>query len=89
MCLAHIVHRSDRNRVAFSVTYQRAWLRQGENQYLNCPPEVAQRMPDDLVRLLGYQRGSDALGYWSDGEDPMTAVHPDREYHIGLGIGPE
>lgn len=80
---------SDTNRVAFSVGYQRAWLRQGENQYLNCPPDVAATMPDDIVRLLGYQRGSDALGYWRDGEDPMTAVHPDRTYHVGLGMGPE
>lgn len=82
-------NRTERNRVAFSVAYQRAWLRQGENQYLNCPPDVARSMPDDIVRLLGYQRGSDALGYWRDGEDPMTAVHPDRRYHVGLGLGPE
>ena len=82
-------NRSGTNRVALSVAYQRAWLRQGENQYLNCPPEIARTMPDDLVRLLGYQRGSDALGYWRDGEDPMTAVHPDRTYHVGLGMGPD
>jgi len=79
---------SDTNRVALSIGYQRAWLRQGENQYLNCPPEVAATMPDDLVRLLGYQRGCTALGYWRDGEDPMVAVHPDRAYHVGLGLGP-
>ncbi len=82
-------NRSDQNRVAFSVGYQRAWLRQGENQYLNCPPEAARNLPDDIVRLLGYQRGSDALGYWRDGEDPMTAVHPDRSYHIGLAMEPD
>ncbi|MXW97841.1 MAG: phytanoyl-CoA dioxygenase family protein [Acidimicrobiaceae bacterium] len=82
-------NRSDRNRTALSVGYQRAWLRQGENQYLNCPPEVARELPEDIVRLLGYQRGSDALGYWRDGEDPMTAVYPDRTYHVGLGMGPE
>jgi ectoine hydroxylase-related dioxygenase (phytanoyl-CoA dioxygenase family) len=82
-------NRSDHNRIAFSVAYQRAWLRQGENQYLNHPPEVAATMPDDIVRLLGYQRGAEALGYWRDGEDPMTAVHPDRTYHVGLGMGPD
>ena len=82
-------NRSGHNRVAFSVAYQRAWLRQGENQYLNHPPDVAAAMPDDIVRLLGYQRGSDALGYWRDGEDPMTAVHPDRTYHVGLALHPE
>ena len=80
---------STNSRAAFSVAYQRAWLRQGENQYLNHPPDVAATMPDDIVRLLGYQRGSDALGYWRDGEDPMTAVHPDRTYHIGLAMDPE
>lgn len=80
---------SDINRVALSVGYQRAWLRQGENQYLNCPPEVARTMPDKIVRLLGYRRGCLALGYWRDGEDPMTAVHPERTYHVGLGLGPD
>ena len=80
---------SDANRVALSIACQRAWLRQGENQYLNCPPDIARTMPDDLVRLLGYQRGSDALGYWRDGEDPMTSVHPERSYHLGLGMGPD
>ncbi len=80
---------SETNRVALSIAYQRAWLRQGENQYLNCPPEVAATMPDDLVELLGYQRGCAALGYWRDGEDPMVAVHPERKYHIGLGLGPD
>ena len=80
---------SDRNRVALSVGYQRAWLRQGENQYLNHPPEVAASMPEDIVRLLGYQRGCDAVGYWRDGEDPMTAVHPDRSYSIGLAMQPD
>lgn len=80
---------SDTNRVAVSIAYQRAWLRQGENQYLNCPPDVARTMPDDLVRLLGYQRGATALGYWRDGEDPMLAVHPDRIYHVGFGMGPD
>ena len=80
---------SDMNRVALSVAYQRAWLRQGENQYLNCPPDVARTMPEGFVRLLGYQRGCMALGYWRDGEDPMAAVHPDRTYHVGLGMGPD
>lgn len=80
---------SDESRVAFSVAYQRAWLRQGENQYLNHPPEVAATMPDDIVRLLGYQRGSDALGYWRDAEDPMTAVYPERSYPIGLAMNPD
>lgn len=80
---------SDTNRVAVSIAYQRGWLRQGENQYLNCPPDIARTMPDDLVRLLGYQRGCTALGYWRDGEDPMTAVHPDRTYHVGLGLAPD
>ncbi len=82
-------NRADTNRVAVSIAYQRGWLRQGENQYLNCPPELARTMPDDLIRLLGYQRGCTALGYWRDGEDPMTAVHPHRTYHVGLGLGPD
>ncbi|HEY5171175.1 MAG TPA: phytanoyl-CoA dioxygenase family protein, partial [Acidimicrobiia bacterium] len=57
-----------------NVGYTLSWLRQEENQYLACPPEVARELPEDLVRLAGYARGAYALGYYGDLRDPYDAV---------------
>lgn len=34
--------------------YTLDWLRQEENQYLSCPPDVAADFPPELRRLIGY-----------------------------------
>ena len=57
-----------------NVGYTLSWLRQEENQYLACPPEVARELPEDLARLAGYRRGAYALGYYGDLRDPYDAV---------------
>jgi ectoine hydroxylase-related dioxygenase (phytanoyl-CoA dioxygenase family) len=62
-------------RRGINVGYTLSWLRQEENQYLACPPEVARELPPELARLVGYQRGAYALGYFGDLRDPMEAVH--------------
>ena len=67
---------SDETRVGLNVTYNVGWLRQEENQYLSCPPEVAAELPDDLLRLMGYRIGAYALGYIDDVRDPLEAVRP-------------
>jgi hypothetical protein len=77
-------NRSTQRRVAINVDYCAGWLRQEENQYLACPPEVARTLPIELARLAGYQRGSYALGYYGDMSDPMTAVHPEFSANYGL-----
>ena len=58
-----------------NVGYTLSWLRQEENQYLACPPEVARELAPELARLVGYQRGAYALGYFGDLRDPMEALH--------------
>ena len=58
-----------------NVGYTLSWLRQEENQYLACPPEVARELPEDVARLAGYRRGAYALGYYGDLRDPIEAVH--------------
>jgi ectoine hydroxylase-related dioxygenase (phytanoyl-CoA dioxygenase family) len=68
-------NRSDEHRVGINVGYTLSWLRQEENQYLACPPEVARTLPTDLAKLIGYQRGAYALGYFGDTQDPMEALH--------------
>jgi len=52
-------------RSGMNITYLLGWLRQEENQYLSCPPEVARDLEPKLQALLGYTVGNNALGYFS------------------------
>jgi ectoine hydroxylase-related dioxygenase (phytanoyl-CoA dioxygenase family) len=67
---------TDATRIGLNITYNVAWLRQEENQYLSVPREVAQTLPTDLLRLMGYDRGAYALGYIDDLRDPIEAIRP-------------
>lgn len=69
-----------------SITYLLAWLRQEENQYLSCPPEIARELEPALQELLGYSIGNGSLGYFSL---PIPSRgHPDTlPPEIALGRG--
>jgi len=67
-------NRSDAVRSGLNITYNLAWLRQEENQYLTVPLEIARELPESLLRLMGYARGAYALGYLDDLRDPIEAV---------------
>jgi hypothetical protein len=67
-------NRSDTVRHALQFVYCAAWLRQEENQYLSTPPEVARELPDELLRLMGYDLGSYSLGYADDMRHPIDAI---------------
>ena len=69
-------NQSDQVRIGLNITYNLAWLRQEENQYLATPSELAQTLPVELLRLMGYTRGAYALGYIDDLRDPIEAVLP-------------
>ena len=77
-------NRSDETRYGVNITYNLAWLRQEENQYLATPLEIARTLPVELLRLMGYARGAYALGYVDDMRDPLEVVRPDLVRH-GLG----
>jgi hypothetical protein len=77
-------NRTDEVRIGLNITYNLAWLRQEENQYLSVPHDVAATLPEDLLRLMGYARGAYALGYIDDLRDPIEAVRPDLG-SIGFG----
>ncbi len=79
-------NQSDAVRTGINITYDVAWLRQEENQYLSCPLEVARELDDDLLRLMGYSRGAYALGYVDDIRDPLSVVKPDRGSHGLAGV---
>lgn len=68
---------ADKVRRAINVNYCVGWVRQEENQYLSVPPEIAKTLDDDLLRLIGYQEGAWAMGYFRDFEDPIRAVRGD------------
>ena len=70
-------NRSDRVRRAINVNYCVGWVRQEENQFLSVPPEVARTLDDDLLKLIGYQEGAWAMGYFRDFEDPLRAIRGD------------
>jgi ectoine hydroxylase-related dioxygenase (phytanoyl-CoA dioxygenase family) len=77
-------NRSTDPRIGMSITYLLSWLRQEENQYLSCPPEVARQLEPTLQELLGYSIGNGSLGYFS----PTTPSqgHPDTlppEFALG------
>ena len=67
-----------------NLTYALGWLRQEENQYLSCPPEIARELDPALQALIGYSMGSYALGYYTPPGPPGSqpeAVAP--EYALG------
>ena len=74
-------NRSDKARRGINVGYTLSWLRQEENQYLACPPEVARELPEALAQLAGYRRGAYALGYYGDLRDPIEALHGEATDH--------
>jgi ectoine hydroxylase-related dioxygenase (phytanoyl-CoA dioxygenase family) len=74
-----VVHGAGENttnspRIGMYFQYLLAWLRQEENQYLSCPPEVAKDLEPELQALLGYTTGNDSLGYFSPLEPSAEAV---------------
>lgn len=67
-------NRSQSARRGVNITYAVGWVRQEENQFLACPPDVARTLDDDLLRVMGYQQGAFALGYVGDQQDALAAL---------------
>jgi ectoine hydroxylase-related dioxygenase (phytanoyl-CoA dioxygenase family) len=66
----------DEHRWGLNITYSLGWLRQEENMYLSCPPDVARGLSPELAALVGYAMSNYALGYFTPplpaGEGPET-----------------
>jgi len=65
-------------RLGVLLHYTLGWLRQQENMYLSCPPEVAKDFTPELRRLLGYAQGSPVMGFYSDPNGGADVVSPER-----------
>jgi ectoine hydroxylase-related dioxygenase (phytanoyl-CoA dioxygenase family) len=63
------------HRIGINIGYSLGWLRQEENQYLACPPDIARTLPEGLLRLMGYQRGAVGLGYVDDLREPLDWLY--------------
>ena len=73
-------NKSNSSRVGLNLTYCLGWLRQEENQYLSCPPDIAKNFDSELQNLLGYTQGEYALGYYSNpySEDNAVILEPEK-----------
>jgi hypothetical protein len=69
-------NQSEQVRIGLNITYNLAWLRQEENQYLATSRDIAETLPVELLRLMGYDRGAYSLGYIDDLRDPIEAILP-------------
>jgi hypothetical protein len=72
---------SDANRMGVFIHYAPSWLRQEENQYLSCPPEIAKDLDPELRSLMGYSKGGYVLGFFTDPYDKegkLESVSPEK-----------
>jgi ectoine hydroxylase-related dioxygenase (phytanoyl-CoA dioxygenase family) len=69
---------TDSPRLGVLLHYTLGWLRQQENMYLSCPPEIAKDFTPELRRLLGYAQGSPVMGFYSDPNGERELVSPEE-----------
>ncbi|MBF2754179.1 MAG: phytanoyl-CoA dioxygenase family protein [Gammaproteobacteria bacterium AqS3] len=83
---------TDQVRIGVLLDCALGWLRQEENQYLCCPPEIAKDFDPALRRLLGYDMGAYTIGYYTpplppgsglEAITPEYAVDPTVDTQIG------
>ena len=80
MCIRDSLHgggqnkTTDESRTGVFLHYALNWLRQEENQYLSCPPDVAKDLSPEIRSLIGYSKGGYVLGFYSDPHD-KTATY--------------
>ncbi len=68
---------TEKPRLGVLLHYTLGWLRQQENMYLACPPDIAKNFTPELRRLLGYAQGSPVMGFYSDPKGGQELVSPE------------
>ena len=61
-------------RLGLLIHYCLDWLRQEENQYLSCPPDIAATLAPELRDLIGYRQANALLGFYSTPGHPGEGV---------------
>ena len=80
-------NRSDATRIGLNITYNVAWLRQEENQYLSVPRRWPRRCRP--ICCGSWAMTAALAGYIDDLRDPIEAVRPGhrvigiRRQHVG------
>ena len=72
---------SDEVRSGIFIHYAPGWIRQQENQYLSCPPEIAKELTPELRSLIGYSKGGYVMGFYSDPnhvDGKLESVTPEK-----------
>ncbi|GGS57776.1 phytanoyl-CoA dioxygenase family protein [Actinokineospora fastidiosa] len=69
---------SDKPRTGLTIALDLGNLRQEENQYLAVPREAVMAYPEEVRRLLGYDRCPPGLG-WVEMDDPYHLLDSDGE----------
>ena len=64
---------TDTPRTGVTIALDLGNLRQEENQYLAVPKEIVRTYPDEVQKLLGYDRCPPGLG-WVEMEDPQSVL---------------
>lgn len=90
--LGGVYHGGGRNdsaapRTGLTIALDLGNLRQEENQYLAVPREAVLDHPEEVRRLLGYDRCPPGLG-WLEMADPYDALHADTLHDDTLPGGP-
>jgi hypothetical protein len=68
---------TDVPRLGVLLHYTLGWLRQQENMYLACPPDIAKDFTPEIRRLLGYAQGSPVMGFYSDPKGGHELASPE------------
>ena len=79
---------TNKNRLGVFIHYTLGWLRQEENQYLSCPPEIAKDLDPKLRALMGYSKAGYVLGFFSSpayGSEELELASPERLFGIEKG----
>ena len=66
-------NQTKKSRTGIVISYCLGWLRQAENSYLAIPVELAQTLPENLQKLMGYFVHSPNLGC-VEGQDPIKLL---------------
>jgi hypothetical protein len=91
ICCGGLLHGAGANvstggewRCGIFASYTLGWLRQEENMYIDCPPEIARGFSAQLSRLVGYDAHG-ALGFFDvDALARRTGVRPRDEAGEGI-----